>query len=210
MDWSCVDYLWIIVKFLFAIWDTVILMASATFLQMCSNEETNSSTTWMAWWGVNFKFWVNSLFLPLNIVEGYLDFNKCLPVQDFFFTCALACVLKEGARMSGGVWTCRGLGGNKITTAKVIRMIIHSLVEVLLVHIKQFIHTYYSENLSVNYCWIPVVLPEAFFPGLWYQTGLVCPHYVHRMNQSGALPMSLVEKGTSEYLKMIIEGSFHF
>ncbi len=68
--------------------------------------------------------------------------------------------------MSGGVWTRRGLGGNKITTANVIRMIIHTLVKVLHVHMKWFIHTCYSKNLSVNYYWIPVVLPEAFFPGL--------------------------------------------
>lgn len=31
----------------------------------------------------------------------------------FFFTCAMVCVLKEAALMSGGVWTCGGLGGNK-------------------------------------------------------------------------------------------------
>ncbi len=38
MDWSCVDYLWIIVKFLFAIWDTVILMAP---IQGASEEMLN-------------------------------------------------------------------------------------------------------------------------------------------------------------------------
>ncbi len=39
---------------------------NAKFLQICSDEETNSSTSWMAWGWVNFKhisiFWVNNSF----------------------------------------------------------------------------------------------------------------------------------------------------
>ncbi len=53
MDWSGVDYLWIIVMFLSAVW-TLILTApihcrasDATFLQICSDEETISFTSWM-------------------------------------------------------------------------------------------------------------------------------------------------------------------
>ncbi len=78
-------------------------MASATFLQMCSNEDTNSSTTWMAWWGVHFQFWANPLFLPLNIVEGHLDFNKCIPVQVFFFYLCTGMCVEGGCKDE---WRC--------------------------------------------------------------------------------------------------------
>ncbi len=79
MDWSGVDYLWIIVMFLSAVW-TLILTApihcrgsigerviackwqDANFLQICSNEETNWSTSWMAWGWVHFQFRVNYSF----------------------------------------------------------------------------------------------------------------------------------------------------
>ncbi len=62
----CVDYLWIIVMFLSAVW-TLILTApihcrgstsqgcNATFLQICCHEETNSSTSWITWRWVNFS-----------------------------------------------------------------------------------------------------------------------------------------------------------
>lgn len=110
-------------------------------------------------------------------------------------------------------WRCLDMSRtrSKYITATVVRIIIQVLV--LPVHtdlLKWFVHTCCSESLSVNYCWIPAVLPEAFSPALWYQTGTVCPHYVHYMNQSGAPPMSLVEKSTSKYLEMITESSFFF
>ncbi len=67
MDWSRVDYLWIIVMFLSAVW-TLILTApicsrgsigdewfNVISLQICSDEETNSSTSWMVWKWVNFQ-----------------------------------------------------------------------------------------------------------------------------------------------------------
>ncbi len=66
MDWSGVDYLWIFVMFLSAVW-TLILTApihihwwaskwcNVTFIQICSNEETNLSTSWIAWGWVNFQ-----------------------------------------------------------------------------------------------------------------------------------------------------------
>ncbi len=65
---SGVDYFWIIVMVLSAVW-TLILTApihcrgpimskwcNATLLQICSDEETNSSTSWMAW--VSKHFWL--------------------------------------------------------------------------------------------------------------------------------------------------------
>ncbi len=55
MDWSHVDYLWIIVMFLSAVW-TLILMAPIhigeqmiALLQICSDEETNSSSLHLGW-----------------------------------------------------------------------------------------------------------------------------------------------------------------
>ncbi len=56
MDWSSVNYLWIIVMFfLWTVW-TLILMAmnfsksiGDALLQICSDEETISSTSGMAW-----------------------------------------------------------------------------------------------------------------------------------------------------------------
>ncbi len=41
----------------------------ATFLQICSDEETNSSTFWMTWGWVNVHFWENYSFKKV-----YLDF----------------------------------------------------------------------------------------------------------------------------------------
>ncbi len=63
MDWSGVDYLWIIVMFLSAVWTLIltapihcrgfigeqVMYSNATFLQICSNEETNS------WGWVDFQ-----------------------------------------------------------------------------------------------------------------------------------------------------------
>ncbi len=44
MDWSHVDYLWIIVIFLSAVFSLILTAPIHGFLQICSNEETNSST----------------------------------------------------------------------------------------------------------------------------------------------------------------------
>ncbi len=66
MDWSGVDYLWIIVMFLSAVW-TLILTApihyrastpwdSDAMLHFSKSDEvTNSSTSWMAWGCVNVQ-----------------------------------------------------------------------------------------------------------------------------------------------------------
>ncbi len=67
MDWSAVDYLWIIVMFLsdshsdgthslqsIHCWDTD---AETHFYK--PDEETNSSWTWMVWGWAHFHFWVN-------------------------------------------------------------------------------------------------------------------------------------------------------
>ncbi len=61
MDWSCVDYLWIILMFyqLFglsfwrhpftAVDPLVGKWCNTKFIRTCSNEEINSSTSWMTW-----------------------------------------------------------------------------------------------------------------------------------------------------------------
>ncbi len=63
MDWSGMDCLWIIVMFLSAVW-TLILTApihcrgsigDAMLHFSKSDEETNSSRSWMAWGGAHFK-----------------------------------------------------------------------------------------------------------------------------------------------------------
>ncbi len=64
MDWSGVDYLWIIVMFLSAVWTLILtgthslqsihLWASDGMLHFFkSDEKTNSSTSWMAWGSIN-------------------------------------------------------------------------------------------------------------------------------------------------------------
>ncbi len=66
MDWSGVDYLWIIVMFLSAVW-TLILTAPIHcggsigeqvmlyYYFSKSDKETNSSTSWIIWRWVNFQ-----------------------------------------------------------------------------------------------------------------------------------------------------------
>ncbi len=99
LDWSGVDYLWIIlfiVMILSAVW-TLILMApihckvlmgeqimycNAKFLQICSDEETNSSTSWMPRGWVHF--WVNYSFKDSFIFHSCFsmlyqwDFTLCV------------------------------------------------------------------------------------------------------------------------------------
>ncbi len=65
-------YLWIIVMFLSAVWSLILTAPIHSCrsnykkkdnLQICSDEETNSSTSWMAWLHfANFYFWVNYPF----------------------------------------------------------------------------------------------------------------------------------------------------
>ncbi len=65
------DCLWIIVMFLSALWTNldgthslplVNTWCNAKFLQICFEEETNSSTSWMAWGWAHFQFRVNYSF----------------------------------------------------------------------------------------------------------------------------------------------------
>ncbi len=85
MDWSGVDYLWIIGMFLsdshsdgthslqsIHCWDTDAVMH---FYK--PDEETNSSTYRMAWGWVHFHFWVNYTFKHLSVAESlYLYSSK--------------------------------------------------------------------------------------------------------------------------------------
>ncbi len=44
---------------------------NATFLQICSDEETNSSTSWMAWGWVKFqRFWGQWMFMQFNRLQS--------------------------------------------------------------------------------------------------------------------------------------------
>ncbi len=79
MDWSRVDYLWIIVMFFYQLFrlsfwrhpftaedQLVSKWWNAKFLQICSDEETNSST-WMASKRVNFlQIFPFGWTIPLN------------------------------------------------------------------------------------------------------------------------------------------------
>ncbi len=68
MDWSGMDYLWIIVMFLSAVWALnltapvlfiedllVSKQCNATFLQINYDEETSSPTSLMVWGWVNLQ-----------------------------------------------------------------------------------------------------------------------------------------------------------
>ncbi len=83
MDWSGVDYLWIIGMFyqLFglAIWrhpftanDAMVSKwCNAKFLQICSDKETNSSTSCIAWGWVHFqKIFIFGWTFPLSAKSG--------------------------------------------------------------------------------------------------------------------------------------------
>ncbi len=80
MDWSCVNYLWIIVMFyqLFGLsfWRHPFTsedpLVSKRFLQICSNEETNSVTSWMVNFQQIFIFaWIIPLMqiVPQNVLS---------------------------------------------------------------------------------------------------------------------------------------------
>ncbi len=81
---SCVDYLWIIVMFLSAVW-TLILMApidcTGEKLVYCNAKFLKSvpmknSASWMAWRWVCFHFWWTGLLISSG---------KCKKVFFFFF-----------------------------------------------------------------------------------------------------------------------------
>ncbi len=72
--WTGVDYLWIIVMFLSAVWTLIltapihcrgsigeqVMYCNAKFLQTCLNKVINSCTSWMAWGWVHFQQLYNS------------------------------------------------------------------------------------------------------------------------------------------------------
>ncbi len=89
MDWSGVDYLWIIVMFLSAVW-TLILMAPIHCrgsidekMMECyispnrrRNKETNSSTSRIAWgWGHFQQILIFGWTIPFNIIAQF-SFKK--------------------------------------------------------------------------------------------------------------------------------------
>ncbi len=66
---------------------------NATFLQICSDEETNSSTSLMVWWWVHF--WVNYSFKCIFIYRAVNELHVFVP------SVRIGCVLWL---LYGGVW----------------------------------------------------------------------------------------------------------
>ncbi len=65
MDWSFVDYLLIIVMYMFGTHSLVSKWCNATFPQIYSNEEINSSSSWMARGWVHFQHMFNFAWTTL-------------------------------------------------------------------------------------------------------------------------------------------------
>ncbi len=66
LDVNCwTGVVWIIVMFLSAVWSLILTapihcraFIGEEILQICSDEETNSSTSWVAWEGMHFNLWM--------------------------------------------------------------------------------------------------------------------------------------------------------
>ncbi len=69
---------------------------NATFLEICSDETTNSSTSWMAWQWVHFYFWLNYCFkLFFYLIANMWEWNEG-------FLCLRLWALKQhGLNMKG-------------------------------------------------------------------------------------------------------------
>ncbi len=72
MDWSCENYCDVFISCLDSDGIHSLQRIHWWFLQICSNEETNSSTSLMSWGWVHFHFWVNCYFKEWI---SYLDHN---------------------------------------------------------------------------------------------------------------------------------------
>ncbi len=65
---------------------------NAKFLQICSDEETNSSTSWMTWGWVNVFIFIFGWIIPLKVLhEHYAKNNLCFwecdcPVEFLFWS----------------------------------------------------------------------------------------------------------------------------
>ncbi len=105
MDWSRVDYLWIFVMFSSAVWThfdgthslqmihLVRKSCNATFLQICSDEETNSSVSWMAWvnW-LNYSLRHFFLFKKIKELFGLRQWFATLKKKPCFsLSCSFTC-----------------------------------------------------------------------------------------------------------------------
>ncbi len=97
MDWDCVDY-WDVFFQLFglSLWrhpftaegPLVSKWCNAKFLQICSHEETNSSTFWMAWGWVNFQqisIFGWTILLKIQYVLWHIKCNKINTCIFFFY-----------------------------------------------------------------------------------------------------------------------------
>ncbi len=102
----CNGVVWIIVMFLSAIW-TLILTAPINcreFIQTCLDDETNSSTSWMAWgWVHFFLFWWATLLRSL-LVKRKKNIRKCLSHLKYFFCFPNNFHSKKHRYEASGLW----------------------------------------------------------------------------------------------------------
>ncbi len=89
---------WIIVMFLSGVW-TLILTApihigvwanwcNATFLKICCEEQTNSSTSWMGWGGINIQqMFIFGCTILLNVDK--IVYFAILNMHDYMVSCVL-------------------------------------------------------------------------------------------------------------------------
>ncbi len=79
MDWSGVDYLWIIVMFLSAVW--ILILTAPIHCRGSIAEQINSSTSWIVWEWVNFQ---QIYFFRMNYSLNPLLLNKSIIFFPFF------------------------------------------------------------------------------------------------------------------------------
>ncbi len=102
MDWSGVDYLWIIVMFLAAIrthsdgthsqHPLMSKWCNVKFLQIYTDEETNSSTSWMVWVWVHFHqmfcFGYIYICIFMHLADTFIQSDlKCIQARLFLSVC---------------------------------------------------------------------------------------------------------------------------
>ncbi len=115
MDWSNVDNLWIIVMLLSAVW-TLVLTAPIHCRASIgerkwklhfskSDEETNSSTSWMVWGSITWICnWVFTQSVPPELISTALTENKPWPPCTRWPSSRNACWAEERRASPTGRW----------------------------------------------------------------------------------------------------------
>ncbi len=78
---------------------------NAVFLQICSDEETNSSTSWMAWRRVHLHFWITNSFNSASSLQPFIQ--KC--ILFLCYQCFRNSFLPRGVMKTAGVLKQGGL-----------------------------------------------------------------------------------------------------